>query len=422
MHGNPQPKQRRTTFLMRIEPRRHLLQIFDAALTAVNGRKCVRGYLETHPLAGPVYLLAVGKAAVAMSQGAQDALGTVICDALVITKQGHAGLLPWPVLEAGHPLPNEQSLTAGLRLKQFVHTFPKNAPVLVLLSGGASALVELLPDGISLDELQRINRWMLSVGLSIQSMNAIRKRLSCIKGGRLAQMLGTREVLCLAISDVPGDDPGIIGSGPLVANSETEPLDVAGFPDYVRAAMDRAPPAPKLGDACFKRTRLEIVATLEDAKRAAADTAARLGYRTAVDPVVIEGNAMAVGTRLAQELVESEPGVVHIWGGETTIKLPPTPGRGGRNQSLALSAALALQGVKDALFLAAGTDGTDGPTLDAGALIDGETVARGQSHGFDACTALDAADAGSFLEASGDLLQTGPTGTNVMDIMLGLRY
>ena len=367
-------------------------------------------------------MAAVGKAACAMAQGAQDALGSRILDALIVTKKGHAEPLPWPVLEAGHPLVDETSLEAGRRLLAFVDRIPKDASVLVLISGGASALVEALPPEINLDQFQKINRWVLGSGLDINDYNRIRRRLSRLKGGRLAKLLSPRRVLCLVVSDVPGNDLRAIGSGPLVADEDLRrPLTLRDLPDFITEALKHMPPAPAPDDACFQNVKREIVATLDNAKSAAADAAKQLGYEALMESAFIAGDAMEAGARLAKKLLRSEPDAIHIWGGETTVMLPESPGRGGRNQSLALAAAMMLQGHDDAWFLAAGTDGTDGPTDDAGALVDGGTVARGEQAGLDARQSLARADAGSFLEASGDLIQTGPTGTNVMDIMLGLK-
>jgi len=404
------------------DPRRDLLDICQSAITAVNGRHRVCAYLQQHPVSAPVFLLSFGKAACAMAQGAHEVLGASIVDALVVTKQGHAESLPWPVLEAGHPLPDDQSLVAGQRLIDFAAAIPPGATVLVLLSGGASALVEALPEGMNLAQLRVLNDWLLASGLDIVAMNRIRKRLSRIKGGRLARLLAPRPVLCLAISDVPGDDPRAIGSGPLVADASLQAApDTTGLPPDVAEALRNSPPAPTTDDACFHNVQFEIIARLVDAKRAAAEAARQLGYRVTLHPEFIEGDALAAGARLAQALLAAPAGEVQVWGGETTIKLPPHPGQGGRNQSLALTAALALRGQEKIWFLSAGTDGTDGPTPDAGALVDGGTIARGETEGVPARQALVTADAGKFLEASGDLIQTGATGTNVMDLMLGLR-
>ncbi len=402
--------------------RENLLRIFQSALAAVNGRERVRARLETRPFSGKIYMVAVGKAACAMAQGAQDALGDHIADALIVTKKGYAESLPWTVLEAGHPLVDETSLEAGQQLLAFVDRIPKEASVLVLISGGASALVEALPPEISLDQFQKINRWILGSGLDINDYNRIRRRLSRIKGGRLAKLLSPRRVLCLVVSDVPGNDLRAIGSGPLVADEDLRrPLTLRGLPDFIAEALKHMPPAPAPDDACFQNVKREIVATLDNAKSAAVEAAKELGYQAMLETSFISGDALEAGTRLAKNLLRSEPGTIHVWGGETTVTLPELPGRGGRNQSLALAAAMMLQGHDDTWFLAAGTDGTDGPTDDAGALVDGGTITRGEQAGQNAKQALAQADAGTFLEASGDLIQTGPTGTNVMDIMLGLR-
>lgn len=367
-------------------------------------------------------MIAIGKAACAMAQGAHEELGTNIVDALVVTKYGYAATLPWPVLEAGHPLPDDQSLAAGQKLIEFAAAIPPEATVMVLLSGGASALVEVLPKGMALAQLRALNDWLLASGLDIVAMNRLRKQCSRIKGGRLAAWLAPRPVLCLAISDVPGDDLSAIGSGPLVADSVPAALSgTTGLPSIVVEALRSCPPAPAADDVCFLNVQIEIVARLDDAKQAAAQAARQLGYRAVVHAEFIAGDTLAAGSRLARELLAAPAGELQIWGGETTIQLPPQPGRGGRNQSLALAAALDLGGQEHAWFLSAGTDGSDGPTADAGALVDGGTMARGEQEGMGARTALAAADAGRFLEASGDLIQTGPTGTNVMDLMLGLR-
>jgi len=406
-------------------PNRHrenLICIFQAAIAAVNGRIRVRDFLKDKPLPGKIYLVAIGKAACAMAQGAQDALDGRIADALVITKKGYAESLPWPVWEAGHPLVDETSLEAGQRLLAFVEKIPKDNQVLVLISGGASALVEALPPAINLEQFQNINRWILASGLDINDYNRIRRRLSRLKGGRLAKLLFPRNVLCLAISDVPGDEMRAIGSGPLTSDPDLQqPLSITGLPDFITQALRHMPPAPAPTDACFRKVNQIIIAKLDDAKRAAVDAAVALDYRATFETKFISGDVVETGTTLGKMALTAEPGMLRVWGGETTVRLPESPGRGGRNQSLALAASLTLQGSDHVWFLAAGTDGTDGATEDAGALVDGGTVARGEAAGLNARQSLERADAGTFLEASGDLIQTGPTGTNVMDIMLGLR-
>lgn len=405
---------------MRRDERTALLDVFLAALEAVNGRRCVSNYLAAHPFPPPVYLIAIGKVACPMARGAVDALGDRIQDALVITKRGHGEPLPWPVIETSHPVPDETCLAAGAKLHAYIAALPPDASVLALLSGGASALVEQLPPGANLETLRQLNQWLLASGRDIAAVNRVRKRLSLVKGGRLALALAPRPVTCLAISDVQGDDPRYIGSGMLVPDDTVnqEPIDDA--PPTLRTALLRAPPAPSATDSAFAHVRYEIIARLADAKAAAGAAANANGLRVALHDNFVAGDAHVAGAQLAELILSAPTETLHIWGGETTVTLPREPGRGGRNQSLALAAARVLKD-RSAFLLSAGTDGTDGPTLDAGALVDGGTIERGEQHGQNAELALARADAGTFLEASGDLIHTGPTGTNVMDLMLGWR-
>lgn len=405
---------------MFLQPRQVLLESYQQALAAVHGSACTRIALQHHPHTGPIYLIAIGKAACAMAQGAHDVLDKEIANALIVTKRGHAEPLPWPVLEAGHPLPDEQSVAAGQRLIDFATAIPIDAKVLMLLSGGASALVEALPEGVSLAQLRALNTWLLASGLDITAMNRYRKQLSHIKGGRLARLLAPRSVLCLAISDVPGDDPGAIGSGLLVGDPGQLTI-TDRLPTDLFEALNSSPAALTADDPCFQNVRFEIIARLDDAKLAATEAARKLGYAAKLHSEFVKDDMVLAGEQLARTLMAAPKGEVQIWGGETTVKLPPLPGRGGRNQSLSLAAARILAGNEHVWFLAAGTDGSDGPGLDAGALVDGGTVVRGEQEGLNVVEALATADAGRFLEASGDLIQTGPTGTNVMDLMLGLR-
>jgi hydroxypyruvate reductase len=356
-----------------------------------------------------------------MAQGARDVLGDAIASAFVVTKYGHAEPWPWGVIEAGHPLPDENSLDAGERLLEFAARLPAHGAVLVLLSGGASALVEAPPPGVTLEQLRAANAWLLASGLGIHEMNAVRKRLSRIKGGRLAKLLAPRCVICLAISDVPGDDPRVIGSGPLTADAR-EIDNAASFPGFILKILAHAELAPRAGDSCFASVHYEIVATNADARAAAACAAQAAGFAVVNDGAPLFGDAAKAGREIAGALLRLAPGTVLVRGGEPVARLPPLPGRGGRAQHLALAAAIVLAGRTDVALLAAGTDGTDGPTEDAGAIVDGQTVARGELGGLDPKGALDAADTGSFLEAAGDLIHTGPTGTNVMDLCVGVRH
>lgn len=421
-----------------VKHRKNLLAIFDKALQAVNGSTCVRDYLLEHPVARQpqsLYLVAIGKAANAMTFGACEIIPAQIKRALVITKAGHGDAslfksLPVTWRESAHPVPDQRSLEAGAVLLSFIRDTPPDAHFLFLISGGTSSLVEVLPDGMTLAALGEVNEWLLASGLDIHHINCVRKAMSCIKGGRLAVDLAGRTADVLLISDVPGNVLANIGSGLLVADDENAPrLSDIHMPPQIRALIKTAPAAPPANHPCFARIKTHIIASNEVACYAAESHAKELGYTVHRHAGIITGDAIEVAHTQVRILKEGVPGV-YIGGGETTIQLPPQPGRGGRNQSLALAVAQEIAGCGNIVFLAAGTDGSDGPTHDAGAIVDGATIIRGIAHGIqrgqnecgdDAASYLMRADAGSFLAASGDLITTGPTGTNVMDLLLGLK-
>jgi hydroxypyruvate reductase len=409
---------------MNRSPTQDLLRIFHAALEAVMGDYAVAQRLANRPIAGPVALVAVGKAAQAMARGARQVLTGQIGRGLVISKPGHLDTeyckaCGWEAIEGGHPLPDAGSLLAGQRLLDLLSQVDQEEKLLFLISGGASSLLEVPAAGVDLAFLRRANDWLLASGLAIQQMNLVRKGLSRVKAGGLLGWLSDRSVRALAISDVPGDDPAVIGSGLLTPDPAlAQDLGELELPDWLsvplRQAMSERPVIETPGP------EVEIVANLEMAKTAAARQARESGYPVRQVDAFVAGDATETGRRLAKQLIEDEPGVT-IWGGETTVTLPLHPGRGGRNQQLALAAAQVLAGHEDCWLLSAGSDGSDGPTQDAGALVDGGTLERAILEGYDADLALQTADAGSLLEASGDLIHTGPTDTNVMDLMIGLK-
>jgi len=383
--------------------RRLLLELFRAGLDRVDGRSCVARALRDGAgggasLAG-IWIAAVGKAASAMVLGAHDALGRSIQHVLLITKDDHvsaearslSGIGPTvEICESAHPLPDERSLEAGAHLLRWVDELPAHAQPLFLISGGASSLVEVLEDGVTFADLAKINSQGMAEGVAIGELNARRARVSRIKGGRLAARLHGRQARALFISDVPGDDPSVIGSG------------LMG-------------PAP--GGDNVQRTIVASVHAAVDAVRGAAQG---WGLRVGAPGRVFDGDAVRLAIRFAHELQLSQAQVC-VWGGESTLELPANPGRGGRNQHLALAAARLMTGQPNLALLAAGTDGTDGPTEDAGGVVDGETVARISLGGLDADRCLVRADSNAALAASGDLVHTGPTGTNVGDLVIGLN-
>jgi len=343
-----------------------------------------------------VWVAAVGKAAVAMALGAHDALGAGIERTLVITRD--AQLLPElsplaavETLLGGHPVPDERSLAAGERLLGWVDQLPSAVEPLFLISGGASSLVEVLRNGATLGELVELNRRGLRSGMPIAELNAERAALSRIKGGRLASRLRGRPGRAFFLSDVPADDPRVIGSG-------------------------------LMGPAEERTDRIErqVLASIADAMAAVAAAAAARGLTVQAPTPRFADSATRLAARFAHEL-RSAPAQLCVWGGESTVQLPEHPGRGGRNQHLALAAARLIAGDPELMLLAVGTDGTDGVTDDAGALVDGETCERITLAELDAGRCLAEADSARALDASGDLVHTGPTGTNVGDLVLGLR-
>jgi hydroxypyruvate reductase len=418
----------RARILRQTSPRDLLLTCFRAALAAVDARRSVAASLRDGPLPGDWHLIAAGKAAGAMALGALDVLAARIVGGRVVVPAGH-----WPpgfprdasalqVLESAHPVPDQRSLDAGEELLDYVARLPRAAQVLCLVSGGASSLVEASVPGLGLRDLQRFNRWALASGLPISSINALRRRVSRLKGGALGAALGARRVVAMFVSDVPGDDPCTIGSGLLHADADHAdfelerkviPEEIAEIPG--RAAVQSV--VPRAG-----RIPVRMVATLRQAREAAAKAARARGFEVKVARSRYSGEAAELGARFARAIGRAPARTVLVWGGESTVCLPERPGRGGRNQHLALSAALALERAGDGWLLAAGTDGVDGVSDDAGALVDARTCERGRDAGFDPHVSLAAADSGSFLEASGDLLHTGPTLTNVGDLVLAVRW
>jgi hydroxypyruvate reductase len=410
--------------------RRDLLAIYAAGIEAVDGRTRVARFVQTELLCDdawtkcPVYMVSIGKAAARMAAGAFDVLGSTIVAALIVTKIGHCeplftGNLPVTCFESTHPVPDARSFRAGELLVDFLGAAPASARFIFLVSGGASSLVELPPVGLDASDVIKVHQWLLGAGLPIGLMNRVRKRISRLKAGRLATYLRGRETVNLLISDVPEDDPRIIGSGLLAEHSETD-IDVGGLqlPAWMAPLLAHYPALAEV--SAFAGIRSEVIAWPALARTAAAAMAVKRGYAVKVHDELIQGDASEAGSRIALTVMADTPGV-QIWSSEVTVTLPPVPGHGGRCQSLALAAAITMAGRDDLYLLAAGTDGTDGPGTIAGALVDGATVERGGETGRNAAGYLAAADAGSFLHTSHDLITTGPTGTNVMDLLIALK-
>ncbi len=364
-------------------------------------------------------VIAVGKAAASMACGAINCLGSENIDQLlVITKSGH--VTPWlsrldqaEIVESAHPIPDERSLLAGKKLLECIQQQFTN-PVLFLISGGASSLVEVPHPDIQLADLQRVNDWLQASGLPIHTINTIRSRLSLIKDGKLLRHLNYVDGCALLLSDVQGDDSAIIGSGLLCTVTTKEPL-----PDILPEWLERLLPAKEVTPLMhvFKN---HVIGNLNTMLTVVAGFARQSDYPVTILDDELTGPAEVAGVEMVEYLFQAEAGI-YIRGGETTVELPQNPGRGGRNQHLALAAAMQLSGHDDIYLLSIGSDGDDGNTDDAGALVDGGTIKRGKTVGLDASEFLRRADAGSFLAASGDLVTTGPTGTNLRDLVIALK-
>jgi hydroxypyruvate reductase len=324
-------------------------------------------------------------------------------------------------------MPDASSLAAGDGLAMHVQSLPRRARVLCLVSGGASSLVERPRAGLTLADIQRVNRWALTSGAPISTINAVRRELSTLKGGGLAALLGERRPLALMISDVPDDDPRTLGSGllhaPLLMASESRDETLRSIADAdIQDILRRARTTPDR-DVRARRVTTRMLASSRTACEAAARVARDAGHRVIHDRRRFDGQAGALGEALVLRLTRVPAGTVFVQGGESTVALPAHPGRGGRNQHLALSASLAIernQRASGITLLAAGTDGIDGATADAGALVDAGTCNRARDAGFDPQHSLAVADSGTLLGAAGDLVHTGATLTNVGDLVLGV--
>ncbi len=395
-----------------------LLSILGAGLEAADGGRCVREFLRDRRPRGPLALIAVGKASTAMTLGAVDVLGDDIEGGYVVTPVGHgdealSAMPGFRTVESSHPVPDERSLEAGDGLLSFVSSMAPGTRVLALISGGASSLVESLPEGVDGGDLGRVNQWLLGSGLDIFEVNAVRRRLSMLKDGRLASALQGHPVLALYLSDVEGDDPAWIGSGLLARAESALP---AGLPRWLMALIDAGPPP----GSPAARVESHVVGNLARALDGCEARARQLGLPVTRHGQWLGGPVPGAAERIVSDLDHGRAGV-HLWGGETTMVLPANPGRGGRNQHLALCCATAIRGRDDLAVLCCATDGVDGNSEDAGGLVDGQSIRRGRDGGADPDDCIRRADSGTFLESAGDLIFTGPTSTNVNDVVIGLK-
>jgi hydroxypyruvate reductase len=415
------------------------------ALAAVEPAAAVRAYLRREGdcllAAGgrydlksvqQIYVVAIGKAAVPMAMATAELAGEALTAGVVVTKVDHydptSHLLAdrIVVVEAGHPVPDHNSVRGAQEIVTLLEGAGKDDLVLCLISGGGSALMSLPVEGMTLENLQALTGELLRCGATISEINTVRKHLSQVKGGHLARLASPASLLTLILSDVVGDPLDMIASGPTVPDPTTVEdaqyvLRRYGDPMPELASLLRETPKPR--DPIFELVRHQVVGSNHQAALSAVDSARQLGFNALLLSTFIEGEAREVA-RVAAGLAKSvrmhrdplpAPACL-VLGGETTVTVRGS-GKGGRNQELALAAALALDGWPGLLLMALATDGGDGPTDAAGAVVTGDTISRARALGLDAYSSLANNDAYHFFDALEDLIRCGPTGTNVNDLL-----
>jgi len=390
-----------------------------------------------------IFVVGGGKAGAPMAQAIEEILGDRITAGLVNVKYGYTA--PTRLIElnqAGHPIPDEKGVAGTQRMVELLKQAGERDLVICLISGGGSALMVLPVPGVSLADKRRLTDALLRSGATINEINAVRKHLSQVKGGNLARLAYPAEIITLILSDVLGNPLDVIASGPTVPDTSTfadawkvlEKYDLVevippAIADYLRAGLaGQVPETPKPGDPIFQKTYNLIIGSNEIAVKAAQERARGYGLNTLLLSTFVEGEAREVAivlAAIAREVVHSNNPIARpaciLASGETTVTVRGR-GLGGRSQELALAAALKIQGLEDVLILSAATDGTDGPTDAAGAIVDGSTVARALARGLDPQRFLADNDSYHFFAQLGDLVITGPTNTNVNDLMIILVF
>ena len=404
-----------------MDERALLRGLFDAAVTAADPARVVPPHLPAPP-PGRTLVLAAGKAAASMTRAVEQNWPGAV-EGIAVTRYGHGvECQRIEVVEAGHPLPDTAGLGAAKRFLSAAARLGPDDLLLFLVSGGASALLVEPQPGLSLTDKQAVNRALLEAGAPITEMNCLRKHLSAIKGGRLAVAAAPARVVTLAISDVPGDDPAVIGSGPTAADPTTcvEALAVAGrydvvLPEAAQKALEQGTwETVKPGDPRLGRTGYVLVARPADVVAAATRRARAMNLDVVDLGDDLQGEARDLGAAHAALARQHPPGVV-VSGGEATVTIDATGGRGGPNLEYLLALAVALDGAANVHAIACDTDGIDGSTDAAGACIGPDTLARARAAGMDAREMLARHDSYEFFRRIGDLVVTGPTRTNVND-------
>ena len=398
-----------------------LKELFNIAVAAAHPSNCLASYLPQPP-AGKTVVVGAGKAAASMAQVTEQNWPSTL-SGLVVTRYGHAVECERiEVWEAGHPVPDKTGEQAAKKMIDMVRPLGINDLVLALISGGGSALLTLPAHKISLEEKQSINRALLKSGANIYEMNCVRKHLSAIKGGQFVEYCTPASVTCLMISDVPGDDPSTIASGPTVGDKTTreQALSILGqygipITQSIRAHLESTrSETPKPDDPIFSNVSNIVIASAKDSLAAASAFARQRGLVTIILGDDLQGEARELGTAHAKLAMSQSHPVLLISGGEATVRVAGT-GRGGRNVEYLLALAIELDGTPDIYAIAADTDGIDGSETNAGAVLTPSTLTRARAKNINPLDYLSNNDGYSFFAELGDLLITGPTLTNVND-------
>jgi glycerate 2-kinase len=428
---------------MREDPKKTAEEIFRAALEAADPYRAVednaRRIRDAYEKGGFKRLVVAGfgKASVPMVEAIEDTLGDIVAEGVAITKHGalkgvSPGLLRGRVrlCEAGHPVPDKHGLRAASELARLLEKADEDTLVVCLISGGGSALLTAPQEGVSLEEKQELTNALLRSGADIRELNAVRKHVSRVKGGRLARMAHPAGVVSLIVSDVVGDPLDVIASGPTAPDASTYGDALAVLEKYrisappgVKAFLEKGsrgeiPETPKEDDPVFATVENIIVSNNRSALEQARRKAREKGFRAEVLTDTLQGDVSETARWLLEKAQETrERPAALISGGETTVVVRG-PGKGGRNMHMALGFALMVENAEGITMLSAGTDGTDGPTDAAGAVVDGRTVPQARAKGIDPEACLRKNDSYTFFHKAGGLLVTGPTGTNVMDVQV----
>ncbi|WEX10158.1 glycerate kinase [Chelativorans sp. AA-79] len=415
---------------MTISPEPFFESLFRTAVAAADPQRIIPAFLPERPK-GRTIVVGAGKGAAQMAQAFEEAWDGPL-EGAVVTRYGYgAPTKRIAVMEAAHPVPDAAGLEGSRHLLRLVGNLTENDLVVALICGGGSALLPSPPPGMALEDEIAVNEALLASGAPISAMNTVRKHLSTIKGGRLAAAAHPARVVSLVVSDIPGDDPALVSSGPTVPNPATRQDALAVVKAYglrlpaaaLRHLHSQAADAPKPDDPRFAGNEVRIVASAARSLEAAAAEAEKQGVKTVILSDAIEGEAREVGrvhAAIAREVaLRDRPfqrPVLMLSGGETTVTIRGKGGRGGRNTEFLLSLALAIDGVPGIDAFAADTDGIDGSESNAGAFADYTTTLRLRALGHDPKALLAAHDSWSAFRALGDLFAPGPTGTNVNDL------